>query len=134
MVPNISDIRAFAERYTAAWCSHDPALVASFYSPTGSLTINGGTPSEGRGAIALAAQEFFTAFPDIRVFLNNITFQDDTARFDWTFTGTNAGPSGSGNRVRISGYEVWRIGEDGLIADSQGHFDSEDYLAQIGRS
>ena len=34
----------FAQRYTAAWCSQDPASVAALYAPDGSLTINGGTP------------------------------------------------------------------------------------------
>jgi hypothetical protein len=32
-------IRAFAERYTAAWCSRDPVAVAAFFSTDGSLTI-----------------------------------------------------------------------------------------------
>ena len=31
-------------RYTAAWCSHDSARVASFDADDGSLTINEGTP------------------------------------------------------------------------------------------
>jgi len=37
-----------------------------------------------------------------------------------------------GNPVRISGYELWRFGTDGLIASSQGHFDSSDYQRQLG--
>ena len=31
----------FACRYTAAWCSQDAGSVAAFYSPDGSLCING---------------------------------------------------------------------------------------------
>jgi hypothetical protein len=30
------ELRAFAERYTAAWCSMDPAAVAAHYAPEGS--------------------------------------------------------------------------------------------------
>ena len=33
--------------------------------------------------------------------------------------------------MRISGYEVWRMGDDGLIADSKGHFDETEYQRQI---
>ena len=40
------DLQDFAARYTAAWCSQDPASVASFFAPRGSLTINDGEPSE----------------------------------------------------------------------------------------
>jgi len=51
--------------------------------------------------------------------------------YHWTLTGTNSGPSGTGKRVRISGYEEWRFGTDGLVAESKGHFDSADYERQL---
>ena len=42
-------------------------------------------------------------------------------------------PGGTGQRVRISGFEVWKIGDDGLIAESEGHFDSAAYKRQLER-
>ena len=48
-----------------------------------------------------------------------------------TLIGTNTGPGGTGNRVRVSGFESWRFGPDGLIVESQGHFDSADYMRQL---
>ena len=68
-----------------------------------------------------------TAFPDMQVFLDELRMEDEGAIYQWTLTGTNTGPSGTGRAVRISGYEVWQIGADGLIAKSRGHFDAEDY-------
>ena len=62
----LTELREFASRYTAAWCSGDAVSVAAFFAPGGSLTINGGTPSVGRSAITEAAQGFMTAFPDLR--------------------------------------------------------------------
>lgn len=38
---------------------------------------------------------------------------------------------GTGNRVRISGYEAWTIDADGLIAESQGHYDQTEYDRQL---
>ncbi len=38
------DVRDMAERYTAAWNSHSPQKVASFYSEEGRITINNGDP------------------------------------------------------------------------------------------
>src|SRR5438067_2281623 len=55
-VVSMDEIREFARRYTAAWCSGDPASVAAHYAPDGSLTINDGEPSVGRDAITEAAQ------------------------------------------------------------------------------
>src|SRR5205814_2529243 len=53
------------------------------------------------------------------------------AVFHWTLTGTNTGPGGTGKRVRISGYELWKLDPDGLIAESKGHFDSVEYERQL---
>jgi len=124
------DLRNFAEHYTAAWCSHNVANVASYYSPNGSLTINSGPPSVGRAAIATAAQEFMAAFPDLKVSMDDISMEGECAIYRWTLEGHNRGPSGNGAHVRISGYEVWQIGPEGLIAESQGHFDTGEWQLQ----
>jgi uncharacterized protein (TIGR02246 family) len=125
------DLNEFATHYTAAWCSHEPAKVASFFSPHGSLTINDGAPSVGRDAIAAAAQGFMTAFPDLRVTMDAVLREGERAIYRWTLEGHNTGPGGAGAFVRISGYEEWRIGGDGLIAASLGHFDAADWQRQI---
>jgi uncharacterized protein (TIGR02246 family) len=124
-------LRDFARRYTAAWCSHDASSVASFYAPSGSLTINGGTPAVGRTAIVEAAQGFMTAFPDLQVLMDDLVIQGDRAEYHWTLIGTNTGPGGAGHRVQISGFEAWKIGPDRLIAESRGTFDSAEYQRQL---
>jgi uncharacterized protein (TIGR02246 family) len=125
-------IRELATRYTGAWCSQRAASVAAIFSPSGTLTINDGTPAAGRSAITAAAQGFMTAFPDMKVLMDSVVVQgNDRAVYHWTLVGTNTGPGGTGHRVRISGQEEWRIGADGLIAESQGHFDNDDYQRQV---
>jgi len=126
-----SQLREFASRYTEAWCSHDAARVASFFSPNGSLVINGGEPAVGRNQIAKAAQGFMTEFPDLKVSMDDLLDQGEKVIYKWTLEGVNTGPGGTGHRVRISGFEEWRIGADGLIAASEGHFDSDEYQRQI---
>jgi uncharacterized protein (TIGR02246 family) len=128
-----AELRHFAARYTAAWCSQDAASVAACYAPDGSLTVNTGDPAVGRSAIAGVAQSFMDAFPDMRVVMDDILVQGDRAYYHWTLIGTNTGPGGSGHKVRISGFEIWEIGSDGLIAGSHGHFDSAEYQSQLQR-
>ena len=124
-------LREFAERYTAAWCSQNPASVAQFFSPGGSLQVNDGAPAVGREAITAVAQGFMTAFPDLQVLMDDISGDRERAVYRWTLVGTNRGPGGKGAHVHISGHEAWRFGADGLIAESLGHFDSEDYQRQL---
>lgn len=121
----------FATRYAAAWSSQDPDRLASFYAGNGSLTVNAGEPSVGRAAIAATAKGFMIAFPDMVVKMDQVRQDGNHAVFRWTWTGTNSGPGGTGKYVRISGYEEWTIGADGLIAESKGHFDEAEYLRQL---
>lgn len=128
---NPAQLREFATRYTAAWCSQDPASVAAFFSPTGSLKVNDAAPAIGRVAITEVARGFMTAFPDMQVLMDDISVQGNRGLYCWTLVGTNTGPAGTGRKVRISGAEEWRFGTDGLIAESLGHFDSADYQRQL---
>lgn len=125
---HMSDLAA---RYTAAWCSQDPARVAAFFAEGGSLKINDGEPAVGRAAITEAARSFMTAFPDLVVGMDALERRGDGFIYRWTLEGTNTGPGGTGARVKISGYEEWTIGPDGLVAASLGHFDAEDYDRQL---
>jgi SnoaL-like polyketide cyclase len=125
-----SKLQNFATRYTAAWCSQNAASVASFFGQHGSLKINDGAPSVGRDAITKAAQSFMTAFPDLVIKMDRLTVNGKT-EYHWTLTGTNTGPGGTRKFVRISGFEEWRFGPDGLIAESLGHFDASDYQRQL---
>ena len=124
-------LQDFARRYTGAWCSQAASRVAEFFALNGSLSVNGARAA-GRSAITEVAQGFMTAFPDMRLLMDDVVIQGDSAVYHWTFAGTNSGPGGTGHRVRFSGYEVWKFGENGLIAESQGHFDAADYQRQVG--
>ena len=85
----------------------------------------------GRSAITEAAQGFMTAFPDLRVYMDDLLDKQGKVIYKWTFEGTNSGPSGTGKRVQISGFEEWRIGGDGLVAESLGNFDAAEYQRQV---
>ena len=98
---------------------------------SGSLTVNSGTPAVGRSAITEVAHWFMTSFPDMRVVMDKLLVQDNRTEYHWTLRGTNTGPGGTGRQVRISGFELWRIGADGLIAASEGHFDASEYQRQL---
>lgn len=129
---NQSQLTDLSTRYAEAWSSQDPQRLASFYAANGSLAVNGGTPAVGRAAIAAKAGEFMTAFPDMVVRMDSVSLDGGRATFHWTWTGTNTGPRGTGRSVRISGYEQWTLGPDGLIMESKGHYDEAEYQRQMG--
>jgi len=125
------DLTEFARRYAEAWCSHNPERVAEFFAETASLKVNDDAPAIGRIAIAEIARGFMRDFPDMIVTFDRLELREDMAAFHRTLIGTNTGPGGTGNRVRISGYELWKINSNGLIAESKGHFDTAEYEHQL---
>ena len=128
---NLAELTMFANRYAKAWCSRNPESVAAFFAENGSLTVNDGSLAVGRAAIAKEAQAFMTTFPDMVVTMDKVVHDEEGTKFHWTLTGTNTGPGGTGRRVRISGYELWKFDPDGLIAESKGHFDNTEYERQL---
>ena len=127
----MSELYDFASRYAKAWCSQNPEKVAAFFAERGSISINNGPPAVGRAAIAKEAQAFMTTFPDMIVTMDKVAHEEQGTEFHWTLTGTNTGPGGTGKRVRISGYELWKINNNGLIRESKGHFDGAAYERQL---
>ena len=63
--------------------------------------------------------------------MDSLRLEPDPIEYHWTLIGTNTGPGGTGNAVRISGYEEWTMSEGGLIASSRGHFDEAEYNRQL---
>jgi predicted ester cyclase len=134
----LTELTRFAKRYAEAWCSQNPENVAVFFAESGSLSVNDGTPAVGRAAIAEIARGFMHDFPDMTVTFDKLERSTPhggrsscDAVFHWSLTGTNTGPGGMGKRVRISGYELWKIDNKELIAESKGHFDSAEYERQL---
>jgi len=120
--------KEMAENYAKAWCSHDPNAVASFYAKDGRIVINDGEPSSGRSEITEMAQAFYNDFPDLVVRMDSIRSSGTHAVFMWTLDGTN---SATGNHVEVSGWEYWRYSTEGLVAESAGHFDADEYQRQV---
>ena len=108
--------------------------MAAFYAANGSLRVNDAEPAVGREAITEVAQGFMSAFPDMKVLMDELAVDGDRAVYRWTLVGTNTGPGGTGRAVRLSGFEEWQIDTDGFITESLGHFDSDDNQRQLDGS
>ena len=125
------NMEIFAIGYARAWCSQRPDFVAQYFAEDGVLKVNDGEPAVGRKAIADVAQSFMTTFPDMMVYLDSLSYEEEGVKFHWTLTGTDAGPEGKGNKVKISGYELWQMNDDNRIENSLGYFSAEEYERQL---
>lgn len=125
------DLNLFARNYAQVWGSNRPEFVAMFFAENGSLQVNDGEPAIGRNAITNVAKGFMDTFPDMIVSMDSLVPKSDKTRFYWTLTGTNNVANGTGNKVKISGFEEWILNENGLIKESKGYFDEKEYKEQL---
>jgi len=122
---------AFGVEYANAWSSQKPEKVANCFASDASLQVNDGDPAVGTEAITNVAKGFMDAFPDMIVSMDSLVTKSNKTRFYWTLTGTNSVPGGTGNKVKISGFEEWTLSEEGLVQVSKGRFNAEEYNRQL---
>lgn len=122
-------LQNFGEKYAEAWSNQNPKSLASFYAEDGWLLVNDGKPAVGQTAIAETANTYMQAFPDLKVTMDSLVTNDKGTAFHWTLTGTYAK---TGNKVHISGMELWQLDKHGHITQSEGNYDQVEYDNQIG--
>ncbi|MCR9063680.1 MAG: ester cyclase [Cytophagales bacterium] len=125
------DVEVFARSYAQVWCSQRPNFVSSFFAEDGELSVNNGKPAKGTEAISSVAKGYMDAFPDMIVTMDSLIATSDKTKFYWTLVGTNNGTNGTGNKVKISGFEEWTLNDEGLIQESKGHFNEKEYRRQL---
>lgn len=114
--------------YARAWCSLDPDQVAAHYAPDGAIRINGGDTLTRTTAIRDMAAGFYAEFPDLEVLCDLCRSNGQHALFVWTLKGHHAETK---NYVEVGGWEEWDLTADGLVLNSLGWFDADDYQRQI---
>ena len=126
------DLEVFAKSYAQVWSGVRPDFVAMFFEENGSLQLNESKPATGRAQIAEVVQGFMRDLPDMVVRYDSLVNKPTGTEFHWTLTATYSGPGGTGNKVEVSGYELWQMGDNDRILKSQGHFPTEEYNRQLG--
>jgi steroid delta-isomerase-like uncharacterized protein len=127
-----------AEDLNAAWNSHDPERVASFYEEDGSREEFIVTHAKlvGREAIAAQVQMYLQAMPDLALSIRKISAGDSVVTFEWmvnaTHTGDAEGWPAKGEAVAFPGASVLDLSKNGLITEERIYTDFTGLLAGAG--
>ena len=96
-----------ATEFGAAWNSHDPDLVASYFADDGAYHASVGTERlgltfVGKEEIRRGVKVFFDRFPDGRFENLKVNVVGDFGTFEWDFVATDA----SGVSVSVAGCDL----------------------------
>lgn len=109
-----------------------PDLVAHFLPP--------GTPPGSEGMMKWIASSR-SAFPDVRVTVDDLVAEGDRIVARWTMTGTHRGPfpnhvknlvPGTGRRISGEGIDIWRYDANGKWIECWSNFDRLGMMQQLG--
>jgi steroid delta-isomerase-like uncharacterized protein len=97
-------------------------------------------PLRGRAAIRKDVEDFFGAFPDIRVTLRTVLEDGDAQGWEVSVAGTHKGalplPTGdvapTGKRIELSVGGFARVNSQGLVVEERRYFDLAGMMAQLG--
>jgi steroid delta-isomerase-like uncharacterized protein len=129
---------SLAEDLNAAWNSHDPDKVASFYAETGAREEFIVTHARvvGRQAVAAQVRMYLEAMPDFALSIRKVSAGQNFVTFEWmvnaTHTGDAEGWPAKGEAVAFPGVSVLDLSADGLITEERVYTDFTGLLAGAG--
>lgn len=119
--PTKLDLADIADRYAAAWLSHDPKAVVALHAPDSTFQAHGRS-AEAQGHAALL-QEFagiFERYPDFGVEIHRLLLGDRHWTLDWTLTFQ---PPGKEERRGFHALDVVEVDGAGLVTRKDTFFD-----------
>jgi len=106
---------------TPDFISHDPVL------PSPHLNLE---------AEKAAMKQMISAFPDLRVVVDDVIAEGELVAVRWSFNGTHQGIywniKPTGRKVSVSAITIHRLNEDGFIAERWVSLDAIGLLEQLG--
>jgi hypothetical protein len=122
-----------ADAYIAGWNGDLAGLDAAIAEGL-KRHASGGLNADSLDSLKNQMTEFRTAYPDMKVVLDESYYLDGQSFHFWTFTGTNTGPGAApptGKSVKVTGSTRLRY-KDGKIAEEIVYFDALDMQTQLG--
>ena len=116
---NKLDLAAIADRYAAAWLSHDPEAILALHAPDSTFQAHGRS-EEVRGKPALLKEftEVFERYPDFGVVTHRLLLGDRHWTLEWDLTFQPPGKERRGFRA----LDVVEVDGNGLVTRKDTFF------------
>jgi steroid delta-isomerase-like uncharacterized protein len=123
---------AIAEKWIAAWNSHDPAkMLPIFTDDVFYEDVAYSEVSHGHAELRKFAADEFEAVPDLEVKLLRSSISNGHGTIEWSFSGIDKGIYKTGKKFTVRGVSVIDV-RDGKIARSLDFYDSGTIMRQVG--
>lgn len=128
----IPALSSAAQNWIDAWNSHDTAKWATYF--TADIYYEDVTFAEishGMEEGKKFAAEFFESVPDLKLELENASFERNHGSIQWVLTGTDKGIFKTGKKFKVRGVSIITV-TNGKISRSLDYYDSATIMKQVG--
>jgi len=123
---------AVAEKWIAAWNSHDPEkMLSAFTSDVFYEDVAFGEVSHGSIELRKFAASEYEAVPDLKLELLRTSVSNGRGTIEWTFSGTDKDIFKTGKKFSVRGVSVIDV-KDGKISRSLDFYDAATIMRQVG--
>jgi steroid delta-isomerase-like uncharacterized protein len=122
----------FMRQAFAAWSSHDPDKVVSFY--TDDIVYEDvayGVVNHGRSELRKFAADFFEAVPDLKLEVISTSLHKGHGAVEWVLSGTDKGLYRTGKKFSVRGASVYEM-RGGKCSANKDFYDFATIMRQLG--
>lgn len=135
----MGDARTLAEEHYAAINAVDMDRAMAVHADDAECSAPGLPSTRGADKFRAFAQPFLTAFPNPKMYTDNLIEAGDTVMIEGRFTGENTGPlmtpagelPATGKHLELRFADVMRA-ENGKIVAHHVYFDQAEFMQQLG--
>lgn len=114
------DLAAIADRYAAAWLSHNPEAIVALHAPDSTFQAHGRSAQvKGKTALLKEFAGVFKLYPDFGVEIHRLLLGDKHWTLDWNLTYQPAGKERRG----FHALDVVEVDDAGLVTRKDTFFD-----------
>ena len=128
------ELKPLADKFVEVWNNGNYDELDAIFDPGFVRIVNQKPDVKGVDGLKKVISGFRTAFPDLKLTIDNEVYAENRAAVRWTFSGTNTGPGEippTGKSVNIWGLEILHF-VNGKISKQIIAYDEKSLLEQLG--
>jgi predicted ester cyclase len=128
------ELKSIADKLVNAWNGVNIDSLDSIFDPGFVRTVNQEPDVKGVEGFKKAINDFRTAYPDLRLTIDNEVYAENSIAVRWVLTGTNTGPGQmppTGKAVNVWGEAILHLA-NGKVTGEIVSYNNQSLMEQLG--
>jgi len=128
------ELKPIADKLNDAWNGRNIDALDAIFAPDFVRIVNNQPEAKGVEGFKKAIADFRTAYPDLKLTLDNLVYGENSAAVRWVLTGTNTGPGQmppTGKPINIWGESILHVA-NGKVTKEIVAYNNQELMEQLG--